>query len=65
VKASSGQLQPFWMPLWSMNLLTKSAAGLLLPTKIFDEINPELTKRWEQIKKELKMNNDQHTDSHV
>jgi len=43
----------------------KSAAGLLLPTKIFDEINPELTKRWEQIKKELKMNNDQHTDSHV
>ena len=33
----------------------KSSAGLLLSTKIFEEMNPSLTKRWNQIRQELKM----------
>ena len=41
----------------------KSAAGLLLPTKIFNQINPALTVKWEQIRKDLKMNSDQHGPS--
>jgi hypothetical protein len=43
----------------------KSAAGLLLPTKIFNQINPALTVKWEQIRKDLKMNSDQHSAPHV
>ncbi len=43
----------------------KSAAGLLLSTKIFEEINPGLTRKWEQIKNELKMNNDQQDDPYI
>jgi hypothetical protein len=33
----------------------KASAGALLSSKIFDELNPELTKRWEQIKQDLGM----------
>ncbi|PLX47372.1 MAG: hypothetical protein C0613_14380 [Desulfobulbaceae bacterium] len=33
----------------------KSSAGLLLSTKVFNELNSSLTKKWTQIRKELKM----------
>jgi hypothetical protein len=35
----------------------KSSAGLLLSSKVFEKLNPTLTSRWEQIRKDLKMNN--------
>ena len=38
---------------------TKAAAGMLLSSKIFEDLNPELTKRWEQIKHDLKMDSQQ------
>jgi len=34
----------------------KSSASYLLSTKIFNELNPKLTKEWEQVRSELKMN---------
>lgn len=34
----------------------KSSASYLLSTKVFDELNPELTKKWEKVRSELKMN---------
>jgi hypothetical protein len=37
----------------------KASAGALLSSKIFDEINPELTRKWEQIKKDLGMGSQQ------
>lgn len=33
----------------------KSSAGLLLSTKVFNKLNPSLTVKWEQIRKDLKM----------
>lgn len=33
----------------------KSSAGLLLSTKVFEKLNPSLTLKWEQIRKDLKM----------
>lgn len=33
----------------------KSSAGLLLSTKVFNILNPELTKKWSQIRQELQM----------
>lgn len=34
----------------------KSSASYLLSTKVFNELNPKLTKKWEQVRSELKMN---------
>lgn len=34
---------------------TKAAAGILLSSKIFEDLNPELTGRWNQIRHDLKM----------
>lgn len=34
----------------------KSSAGILLSTKVFDQLNPALTEKWSQIRQELKMN---------
>ena len=34
----------------------KSSAGILLSTKVFDQLNPTLTEKWSQIRQELKMN---------
>ncbi len=34
---------------------TKSTAGILLSTKLFQQLNPILTTQWEQIKRDLKM----------
>ncbi|WP_431064833.1 hypothetical protein [Methylotuvimicrobium sp.] len=36
--------------------VAKSSASYLLSTKVFNELNPELTKKWEQVRSELKMN---------
>lgn len=38
---------------------TKAAAGIMLSSKIFKDINPELTRRWDQIKQDLKMGSQQ------
>jgi hypothetical protein len=34
----------------------KSSASCLLSTKVFNKLNPKLTKKWEQVRNELKMN---------
>jgi len=38
---------------------TKASAGVLLSSKIFDQVNPVLTEEWEQIKTDLKMGSQQ------
>lgn len=35
----------------------KASAGLLLSTKVFNKLNPSLTKKWSEIRNELKMDN--------
>lgn len=37
----------------------KADAGMLLSSKIFEELNPELTRRWNQIMQDLKMGSQQ------
>jgi hypothetical protein len=37
----------------------KASAGALLSSKIFNKLNPELTKKWEQIRNDLRMNSQQ------
>ena len=34
----------------------KSSASYLLSTRVFNELNPRLTRKWEQVRSELKMN---------
>ncbi len=34
----------------------KSSAGCLLSSKVFNKLNPEITKKWDQIRQELNMN---------
>lgn len=35
---------------------TKASAGILLSEKVFNELNPSLTERWDRIRQELNMN---------
>ncbi len=34
----------------------KSSAGILLSTKVFNKLNPSLSEKWKQIRRDLKMN---------
>lgn len=35
--------------------ILKARMGVMLSTKIFNEINPRVSKEWEEIKRELKL----------